>query len=326
MTVTAVAVRQQEATRVGIPIALASAASFGISGPLAKSLLDAGWSPVAVVAARLGGAFAVLAIPTLIVLLRTSWPTWRQARRLVVYGIVAMALAQVCYVNAVQYLSVGVAILLEFQAPVLLIIWHWWRTKTPPTKPVLIGAAVAMLGLIGVLDVLSGLKLHPVGVLWGLCAALCLTAYFILSDDTHSETTSSPLLMTTVGTGVGALVLLAVGSVGLLPLTAATAPVELAGNSLPWWLPVLLYILVAAVFAYLSGIIAVRRLGSSVASFVALTEVIFAVIAAMLLVGQRPSPGQIVGGALVLTGIAIIQRFNRRRAAAEPYETVGELQ
>jgi MYXO-CTERM domain-containing protein len=67
-------------------------------------------------------------------------------------------------------------------------------------------------------------------------------------------------------------------------------------------------ILVSAVFAYLAGIVAVRRLGSSVASFVGLTEVIFAVTFAFVLLGQRPSPIQLVGGALVLAGIALVQR------------------
>ena len=64
-------------------------------------------------------------------------------RRLVVYGVVAVAVAQLCYFNAVQYLSVGVALLLEYLAPVLLIGWHWWRTKIPPTAPVIVGAGVA---------------------------------------------------------------------------------------------------------------------------------------------------------------------------------------
>ena len=73
----------------------------------------------------------------------------------------------------------------------------------------------------------------------------------------------------------------------------------------------LVLILVSAVFSYLTGIVAVRRLGSSVASFVALTEVIFAVAFAFVLLGQQPSPVQLVGGALVLAGIALVQRRAR---------------
>jgi drug/metabolite transporter (DMT)-like permease len=51
----------------------------------------------------------------------------------------------------------------------------------------------------------------------------------------------------------------------------------------------------------------VRRLGSSIASFVALSEVILAVIFAAVLLGQIPTPIQLVGGALILAGIVVVQ-------------------
>lgn len=303
---------RSSATRVGISVALVSAASFALSGPLSKSLLDAGWTPAAVVATRIGGAFALLAVPTLIVALRSGFPTLRQLRRLVGYGVVATAGAQLCFASAVQYLSVGVALLLEYLAPVALIFWHWWRSKTAPAKPVLIGAAVAMLGMVFVLDLFNGLKLHPIGVAWGLAAMLCLCGYFVLADEASPEVMTSPLVMTTVGTGVGALVLVGVGTVGIVPMAATTADTRLAGQVLPWWVPILLIIGVAAVLAYLTGITAVRKLGSGLASFIGLTEVIFAVVFAAILVGQQPTIGQLGGGALVLTGIALIQRWSRR--------------
>ncbi len=118
-----------------------------------------------------------------------------------------------------------------------------------------------------------------------------------------------PLLLTTVGTGVGGAAVLAVGAFGL----PAAGGADRIGSASPvspigWWLPMLTLILVTGVFSYLTGIIAVRRLGSSVASFVALTEVIFAVVFAFVLLGQQPGIIQLVGGALVLTGIAVVQR------------------
>ena len=81
-----------------------------------------------------------------------------------------------------------------------------------------------------------------------------------------------------------------------------------AGHAVSWLLPVALLILITAVLAYLTGIAAIRVLGSSVASFVALSEVIFAVIFAALLLSQHPSLTQLVGGALILIGIAVVQR------------------
>ena len=224
------------------------------------------------------------------------------------YGIIAVGGAQLCYFSAVQYLSVGVALLLEYSAPILLIGYHWARNRKRPTLPVLLGAGLSIIGLVLVLDLRDGFSLNPIGVAWGLGAALCLCGYFILSEGSDSGNDVHPLLLTTVGTGVGGAAVLAVGAFGLLPLAAQTGSVQLAGVSAGWWVPMLTLILVTGVFSYMTGIIAVRRLGSSVASFVALTEVIFAVVFAFILLGQQPGIIQLVGGALVLTGIAVVQR------------------
>lgn len=306
----------QEATRTiadrryagGLALALTSATSFGLSGSLARSLLDLGWSPAAVVATRVGGAFLVLLIPCLFLLRRIGLPTGRQGARILAYGAVAIALAQLCYFSAVQYLSVGVALLLEYLAPVMLIGWHWARSHRRPAVPVLAGAGLSIVGLAFVLDLRGGLTLNPIGVAWGLGAALCLCAYFLLSEDNGADAPVNPLLLTTAGTGVGAALLLMAGAAGILPLTVHAGVTILADQAVGWWLPVALLILMSAVLAYPTGIVAVRRLGSSLASFVSLTEVIFAVVFAFVLLGQQPGPMQLVGGALILTGIALVKR------------------
>jgi drug/metabolite transporter (DMT)-like permease len=296
--------------RTGLPIALVSAAAFGLSGSLASTLLVTGWSPAAVVAARVGGAFLVLLIPCLLLLRRTGLPTPRATGWMVVYGVVAVAGAQLCFFSAVQHLSVGVALLLEYLAPVLLIGWHWWRRGQRPTASKIVGAALSIAGLVLVLDLARGLTVSPVGVAWGLGASLCLCAYFVLSE--NSAAAPPALLLTTVGTGVGALVLIVAGLIGIVPLAVASAPVSIAATTLPWWAPVLTLALVSAALAYLTGIEAVRRLGSSIASFVALSEVILAVVFAALLLGQIPTPIQAVGGLLILAGIAVVQAQPRR--------------
>lgn len=291
--------------RTGLPIALCSAAAFALSGSLASSLLVTGWSPAAVVAARVGGAFLALLIPCLLLLRRVGLPTGRATGRMIAYGIVAVAGAQLCYFSAVQHLSVGVALLLEYLAPVLLIGFFWWRRGQRPTAAKLVGAALAMAGLVLVLDLAGDVRVSLVGVLWGLGAALCLCVYFVLSES--SDSSSPALLLTTVGTGVGAVVLVLAGLIGIVPLTVAAAPVTIAAQTLPWWVPIAALALVSAALAYVTGIEAVRRLGSSIASFVALSEVILAVVFAALLLGQIPTPIQAVGGILILAGIATVQ-------------------
>ena len=304
----------------GLAIGLLSAAAFGLSGSFGHALLEDGWSPAALVAARVGGAFLVLLVPCLLVLRRTGLPSRGQSGQLVVYGIVAVAGAQLFYFSALQYLSVGVALLLEYLAPVVLIGWRWAHGNRP-TPAIGVGAGLALVGLALVLDVRHGLTVSAIGVAYGLGAMLCLAAYFVLADPRPGGQTVPPLLLTTAGTGVGAVLLLLVGATGLLPLAVSTGATTLAGSSVPWWVPMSLLILVSAVLAYLTGVVAVRRLGSAIASFVALTEVLFAVVFAAVLLGQVPSTGQVLGGLLVLAGIVVVQGGS---AAAPPW-AVGRV-
>src|SRR5687768_5224527 len=116
---------QRRLSPSGLVLGLLSSMAFGLSGSLARSLLETGWTPAAVVTLRMGGVFAVLLLPCLMIVRRLGLPPRRTAGRVVAYGLVAVAAAQLCYFSAVQYLSVAAALLLEYTAPVLLIGWHW---------------------------------------------------------------------------------------------------------------------------------------------------------------------------------------------------------
>ena len=93
---------------------------------------------------------------------------------------------------------------------------------------------------------------------------------------------------------------------------ASTAGVELAGVDVVWWVPLVLLGVVTAAVAYVTGIEAGRRLGSRLASFVALLEVLAAVGFAWLLLGELPRTVQLLGGVLVLAGVVTVRLGERR--------------
>ena len=98
---------------------------------------------------------------------------------------------------------------------------------------------------------------------------------------------------------------------------ARTAGFTLLDAQVSWLVPVLGLVLVAAVLAYVAGIVAARLLGARLASFVGLTEVLFAVAVAWVLLGQSLGPSQLLGGALVVAGIALVRVEELRRAPEE---------
>ena len=308
-------------TLVGLLLAVVSAASFGTAGAFASGLLGAGWSAGAAVTVRMAVAALALTVPA-VLQLRGRWQLLRSnVRAVLAFGVLAVALPQLAYFSAVTRLSVGVALLLEYSGVLLVVLWTWARLGQRPSPVTGAGVVVAVVGLVLVLDVASGARIDPVGVLWGLVAAVGLASYFVLSA--HAEDALPPLASAWAGLAVGALVLGAAALVGVVPWRTATADAEFAGWSTSWLVPVLGLSLVAAALAYATGVAAVRRLGSRSSSFVGLSEVLFAVLAAWLALGQEPGPVQLVGGIVVLAGIVLVRLGER--PADEPAATVDPV-
>lgn len=296
----------------GLAIALASAAAFGLSGPFVKPLLEAGWSPAAAVAVRAGtGGLALL--PVALAALRRGAGELvpaaerRRAWRLAVaFGVVAVAAMQLCFFSAVERLPVGVALLIEYLGPVLLVAWTWSTTRRRPPAVTLAGAVVATGGLFFVLDLTGASDLDPVGVAWALGAAVCLACYFAFSA--HGGGAGLPALaFTAIGLLVGAAAITVVGLTGLIPLRAEGGTVEMFGATVPWWAPMGFVAVVSTAFAYASGVRAAGLLGARVASFVGLVEVVFAVLVSWVLLDEVPRPIQFVGGALIVVGVVLVR-------------------
>ncbi len=112
---------------------------------------------------------------------------------------------------------------------------------------------------------------------------------------------------------VGFVVLVLAAVVQVLPVGWSTADVALAGATVPWWVPALELAVVAGAFAYVLGVAAVRRLRSTVASFVALTEVVFAVLFAWWLLDELPGLVQLAGGVLIVAGVVAVRLGETRR-------------
>jgi drug/metabolite transporter (DMT)-like permease len=299
------ATRTHRHPAVGLVVALVSAAAFGTSGAFGKSLIAGGWSPGLVVTLRITVAALVLLVPTLVAL-RGRWGALRRNGIAVVgYGLTGVAGCQLAYFNAVTHLSVGVALLLEYLAPVLIVGWLWVRHRQRPRRLTLAGVGLAVVGLLLVLDVVGGASLDLVGVLWGLAAAVCLVLYFLLAD--HVDDDVPPMALAGGGLVVGAVALWLASVTGAVELVRGASEVTLGGRVLPWWVPLLVIAVVAAAFAYVTGIAAVRMLGAKVASFVALTEVLFAVLFAWLVLSELPTPVQLVGGVLIVGGLVAVR-------------------
>ena len=303
----------------GVALVLLSSLAFGTSGPFAKALLESGWSPGAAVLVRITGAALVLAA---VLLLRSRDQLRRSLaapRTVLVYGVVAVAGVQVCYFTAVRTLPVAVALLLEYLAPVLVVAWLWLRSGVRPARRTLVGGTLALLGTVAVLDVGGGGDIDPVGVAWALGAAVCLAVYFlVLGGQPSGPGAVDPTVLAGTGMVVGAVVVCGAGLLGLLPVVFGGSTTVLAERTVPAVVPVLALVLLSTVLAYLAGAAGMARVGAGGGSLMGLSEVLFAVLVAWVLVGQQPSPVQMAGAAVVVTGIVLARPGPVRPARAAP--------
>lgn len=281
----------------GLPLGLLAGASFGTSSIWSAALLGSGWSPAAASVVRLTGAALLLGPPAMAVSKRRIAVT----RTDLLYGV-AIGGCYVSYVNALEHMSVGLALLLEYSSVLLVVLWTWWQGHRPGRRTAL-GGLLCLGGLALALDVTGHLRVDLPGLLWGLATAVGCAIYFVIS----SHERDAPALVTAwTGTAIAAAFVAALSLLGLMPLRTTTADVTLLDAKLPWFLAVIGMTLVSSALAITSGIAAARRLGARLASFVGLSEVLFGVALAWLVLGQSLTLLQCLGGLAVMTGIALV--------------------
>lgn len=288
---------------VGIAMALASALAFSSSGPLVKPLLEDGWSLGAALFVRIGMAALVLSPFLVRAMLRERGFLRRHGAALVAFGVMPVVGCQLFYFSAMQRMPVAVALLIQYLAPVLLVVWVWARTRRRPSHTVLAGSVVAMVGLVLVVDV-AGARFDFWGTLLALGAAVCTCVYFVMAERTGD--TLPPMVLAAGGMVVATASIAILLLTGLLPFTVGAAPASVLGTQLPP-LVVLLWVGGATGLAYALGVSAVPRTGSRLASFVGLSEVLFALGFAWLLLAETPAGVQFLGGALILAGVVLVR-------------------
>lgn len=304
---------------LGFLLALGSAASFALSGIFASALMESGWTAGAAVTARIGFAALVLAVPTAL-MLRGRWSLVRRAwGSVLLFGVLAVAGCQLAFFLAVQFIPPSLALLIEFMGPVLLMLWTWARSRVSPGLVTLLGAALAVLGLVAVSGGVLVSGLHPLGILFALVAAVGNAAYF--AAGAQADHGIAPLPFVGLGLTVGAVILAIVSAIGLLPFAVSSAPGTIAGVPLDPWILVIGLVLISTVLSYLLGVAAARRLGATVASFTGYSEPLFGIIWTILLLSVLPTGIQWLGAALIVAGVITVKIGELRNARRETAKT-----
>ncbi|MGC5041242.1 EamA family transporter [Streptomyces sp. DT190] len=306
---------------MGLGLALLSAVAFGGSGVAAKPLIEAGLDPLHVVWLRVAGA-ALVMLPLAV---RHRGLLRRRPGLLAGFGLLAVAGVQACYFAALSRIPVGVALLIEYLAPALVLGWVRFVQRRPVTRAAAVGVVLAVGGLACVVEVWSGLRFDALGLLLALGAACCQVGYFVLSDQGSDagDEAPDPLGVIAYGLLVGAAVLTVVARPWNMDWSVLSGTARMDGTPVPAVVLLAWIVLVATVVAYVTGVIAVRRLSPQVAGVVACLEAVIATVLAWVLLGEHLSAPQLAGGAIVLVGAFIAQSSTPAKPTGQPVASGG---
>ena len=254
------------------------------------------------VSALLAGAVLVFINPKAFKL------TWREVPLLLAFGVFGLALMQWAYSNAVSILPVGIALLFEYTAIIIVPIAARIVFKEKTTRTFWYGVALVLGGLLVVSQIWAG-GLDPVGVGYALLAAVLLAFYFLMGQ--HAGLTRDPL-STMFYTMLIATIFWGILSGGQASTIDLLQIVNLTGNLSAWNVPVwvpLAWLTVMGTFAPMAmGFIALKLTTASKVSVTQTAEPVFAFIFGWLWLGQSMNLLQTLGGALVIAGIIFAQR------------------
>ncbi|MFB6847097.1 DMT family transporter [Streptomyces sp. NPDC056373] len=306
---------------VGLGLALLSAVAFGGSGVAAKPLIEAGLDPLHVVWLRVAGA-ALVMLPLAV---RHRALVRRRPGLLAGFGLLAVAGVQACYFAALSRIPVGVALLIEYLAPALVLGWVRFVQKRPVTRSAAVGVVLAVGGLACVVEVWSGLGFDALGLLLALGAACCQVGYFVLSDQGSDAGDEAPAPLGVIAYGLlaGAAVLTVVARPWTMDWSVLGGTASMNGRPVAAVVLLAWIVLVATVVAYVTGVVSVRRLSPQVAGVVACLEAVIATVLAWVLLGEHLSAPQIAGGAIVLVGAFIAQSSAPSKGSGQPVASGG---
>lgn len=282
---------------------------FALNGSVSKTVLASGLSSLRLVELRSLGAALCFLAAVLVLRPRSLRAAPREIGFLVAAGVVGIGLVQFFYFVAIGRLPVGIALLLEYLAPVLVVLWVRFVRREPVRRRIWSALALSVVGLVVVAEAWQGLQLDGLGVLAGLGAAAALATYYLSSE--RGMSSRDPLSLAAWTFGAAAVFWTVLQPWWTFPWADLTRRVALPGPlpdaEVAAWLLVVWVVVLGTVVPYGLILLALRHLGSARTGLLGMAEPVLAAGVAFVVLGEALSPVQLLGGAVVLTGIVLAE-------------------
>ncbi len=289
---------------------ISAAMGFSLGGVGAKILREADMDAFRLTQIRTTGAAAILLTIAFLTGRKQLHIKRSELKDLIIFGVIGVAAVTSFYFFAIKYLNVAVALIIEFTAPIWIVLYLRFVKHKQISPLMWWGIGFAFTGLILISQVWGESKLSPIGVAFALADAFALAIYFLYADKLSQGRSSLSLM--TWGIGIAAIFWALVQPWWLFPTKYLSDTYSLGGNldnfQVPGWALVLWIIVVGTVIPYLLTATAIRELSASTSSVIGMIEPIFAGVIAWWLLNEVFNTVQLIGCAVVLVGIYLADK------------------
>lgn len=308
----------------GYALALLAATCWATGGLMAKwlfsdaSAASSSWpvpplgihiEPTVLAAGRACSAFVLLLFMMAVSRRRELVVGRRDLPFFALFGVAGLAMVHFTYFKTISLTNVATAILLEYLAPVIVLVVGVAFMKHAFTWALPAGVALSVAGCALVVGALGGggIVVSPQGIVWGLLSAVFFAAYSLMG--TYAATRYTPYTTLVWGLGFASVFWLVV--LGPARILGVFADPKTAGA-------VLFMAVVSTVVPFGAFLTALKYIAPTNATVTSTVEPFLAGIGAFALFGESFSLTQLVGGILVVSAIVVVSLSDSAIAPALP--------
>ena len=300
---------QDQRPLLGSAMVWTAATLFAINGTVSKVILESGVSSLRLAQIRSTGALVLLGVLVVVVARRTLRVRRDELAALAVYGIAGIALIQLLYFLSIRRLPIGIALLIQYLAPLLVALWARYVMHEPVRRRIWAALALALAGLTLVVELWTGLALDGWGVAAALAGAVTFAAYVLMAE--RAVRRRDPVSLSVYGFLFATLFWALVQPWWSFPFAVVADDVSLLGNladsTLPAWALMAWMIVLGTIVPFWLVVGALRHIPATRVGIVAMLEPVVASIVAFAWLDEALGAAQLAGGAVVLAGILLAQ-------------------
>jgi drug/metabolite transporter (DMT)-like permease len=304
-----IADRREPRPVLGYAMVMTAATLWAVNGTVSKVILTTGLSSLRLAQVRSTGAFLLIALALAAVRPETLRLRRRELPYFILFGVGGLALVQWFYFLAIHRLEIGIALLIQYLAPVLVALWARYVLHEQVRRRIWVALALALTGLALVVNIWSGLSLNAAGVAASLGAAGSYALYILMAEHRIGE--RDPISLVCIGFLFASILWAVLRPWWSFPGHVVGEDVSLHGHlssvHLPVWSLMAWMILLGTIVPFALLVASLRYISATRAGIVAMVEPVAGTIVAWAWLGESLAGVQLVGAAIVLASIFLAQ-------------------